>query len=346
MLKFNLIIIFLAFSCFMAFGQGDTREEVDFLLFLPNSGNQFVNDNQAASQLNNLARYLLGKDLAPGQIHVHGYSADVNNGIDPVALSEERALFIIGHLQRRGVLGHYFAEPIGYGSVDLWGNNLSEENRHPNRRVRILVDGAIITPDIVIAIVTEPESVIEPEAAVAEPQKPKEQVIVKEKSELNFPWWILLPLFLIPLLFLLLKKRDKKPKEKKERPAPQPKPQHEPKPAAPPPAAVIAPLQEPAAQKEPEPESAPEPAVPPTPAPVPAPAAEAASAQTVVDIVDIEEEIRKRAYYEFLFHCDQYWDMDNDWFTVLPKVLHEYKLKGYHTYMENGTWWAKKTITK
>jgi len=203
MKKLCLVSVFI-FIGFLAFG-AEEQEEIDFLLFLPNSDSQFVNNERAMVQLDNLAKYFTGRELTPGQIYVYGYAAFAENDIEPVNLSRERARFVISELQRRGVPQNLFSAPIGQGSVDLWGNNAEEEDRSPNRRVRVMLDGAIITPQTVKA--AEPEiqiTIIEEEPVIQE--------TTTDESSSKFPWWILLLLALLALLlllFLLLKKRKK-----------------------------------------------------------------------------------------------------------------------------------------
>lgn len=302
MKKTGILIFFLVFFGLVVFGQTGSQEEIDYLLFLPNNGDTFVDEDRAWIQLNNIAKYLKERELVPGQIIVYGYTAFAANDVDPDDLSRKRALAVIAELQKRGVSRNLFADPVGYGSVYLWGSNDEEADKAPNRRVRILIDGKVITPQVI----AEPEP--EPVVPVIKPaEAPVAPATAKEK--IKFPWWLLL-LLLIPLFFLLFRMLKNKKSE------------------------------EPAVKKEPA--QAPLPA-PPPPAPPPAP--EAAPAETVVDVVDLEEEIRRRAYFRSQGHSE-YSDVDQDWFVVLPKVRAEYEARGYKTYIENGTWWAKKTIVK
>ena len=198
------IMVFLIFFGFLAFGETGGQEEIDFLLFLPNSGNQFVHEDQAMIQLDNVAGYLLNKNPVSGQIYVYGYAAAAANDIEPVGLSRDRALFVISELQKRGLSGDLFADPIAYGSVDLWGSNADEEDRGPNRRVRILLDGNILTPAVVQA--PEPEIQISKIEPVEKPA-PHE----KDEPRSRFPWWVLLALLAVLALLLLALKRKKRP---------------------------------------------------------------------------------------------------------------------------------------
>ena len=145
-----LVLIFVSLAGLLAFGNAGEQEEIDFLLFLPNSGNRFVNEDRAMIQLDNVADYLLAKNVSPGQIAVHGYAAAVVNDIDSVHLSKDRALYVINELQKRGLPGKLFAEPVAGGSVDLWATD--EGDRSLNRRGSILVDGIILNPAAVQTI--------------------------------------------------------------------------------------------------------------------------------------------------------------------------------------------------
>ena len=343
MKKSCLVIFFLVFFGLRLFGEPADQEEIDYLLFLPNSGNNFVNENQAGTQLDRTARYLKERDLVPGQVIIYGYAAFSNNDIDPMDISRQRALFVINELHKRGVSRNLFADPVGHGSVYLWGTNSTEEDKVPNRRVRILIDGTLITPEVIAApniadAMGDGKIIITEE--IEEPEKQNAAKAAGEPFDFNFPWWILLPLLLVPLLFLLFRslknrKREEKPAAKKtparenlsyEAPKPEPAPQF-------------------AAQQAPEPAPVPASHIS-EPAPQSAFAAPvfAAHVETTEEIVDLEEEIRRRAYFHSQGH--DYCDMDSDWFVALPKVRVQFEEKGYKTYMENGTWWAKKTVVK
>jgi len=140
MKKMYLKMVFIVFSGFLAFGHPNDQNEINFLLFAPNSGDRFANETQAIQQLDDLAVYLKGRDIAPGKIHVHGYAAAAKNDIDPMNLSRDRALFVISELQNRGLARDLFSAPVAHGEVNLWGSNITEEDKTPNRRVIILLD--------------------------------------------------------------------------------------------------------------------------------------------------------------------------------------------------------------
>jgi hypothetical protein len=216
MKKWYFIFFFFVFCCIGAFGNDDKQEEVDFLLFLPNSSNLFVDEKQTFLLLDNLAHYLSNKNLIPGQIVVCGYAAFAPNDIGDADLSRERAVFVINELQKRGVSKDLFSDPVGYGSVNLWGNNTDEDDRRFNRRVRVLLDGEsplLITQEI---LNSEIETVIP--ASVYEGSITQEGI--PEKSSCKFPWWLLLALLILmliaALIFLLRKKRSRKPVNKNE----------------------------------------------------------------------------------------------------------------------------------
>jgi hypothetical protein len=144
MKKLSLFFVILAVLCFSSFA-----EEIDFLLFYADSSDQFADPQQAMIHLDNVARYLLDRNLRPGQVHVDGYAAAAANDIDAVELSRNRALFVIDALQKRGVPQHVFADPEAFGSVAFWGANADENTRTQNRRVRIYVDGYFIPPNVI-----------------------------------------------------------------------------------------------------------------------------------------------------------------------------------------------------
>jgi len=317
-----LIFIFFVFCGISIFSENDDQEEVDFLLFSPNSSNQFVNYEQSVIQLNKLAQYLSNKKLTPGQIIVYGYAAFAPIDIDSVDLSRERALFVINELQKRGISKELFSEPIGHGSVYLWGNNTNENDRKLNRRVRILLGGETpiqITEEIINA---EPETV--PESVQEMP--PITQKEPREKSDFNFPWWLLLLLPLL-LLLLLLKKRPKKSTHKEtivntqQTPkADAPKPAPAPEPVPPPP--VIAPTPEPIPVQETKHEAA---------APVPI---------METTTINLDEEIRFCAYEHFERRGGVNGSREQDWYDALSVVSARYTPRGYSVFFKDGYWWA------
>jgi hypothetical protein len=199
MKKLYVLIIFLAFCGEGVFGDAGKREEIDFLLFLPNSSDQFADADQAMTRLDAAARNLRGRQILPGQIYVYGYAANVINDIEAGSLSINRALFVIQELQKRGIAGELFAEPVGYGEVDLWGSNTDEPDRIPNRRVRILVEDIILTPAI-----SAPESAAVTPPAVIPPKKPAGE------SRPSFPWWLLLLALLAIAAVIFFASRRKK----------------------------------------------------------------------------------------------------------------------------------------
>jgi hypothetical protein len=172
-MKKTFLAAFFVLSGYWVFSE---TEEMDYLLFLPNSSSMFVNEVQAAIQLDDTAKYLRSRNLGPGQVLVYGYTADVANGVDSVGLSRDRALFVINELQKRGISRDVFAIPIGYGQVNHWGNNSSEKDRSLNRRVRIFIDDTILTPNIM----RNGESLISSPVQYA-----------NEEARPNIPWWML-----------------------------------------------------------------------------------------------------------------------------------------------------------
>jgi hypothetical protein len=217
MKKIYLSIIFFVLCGFFIFGNDDNREEVDFLLFMPNSGSRFVNEEQAFVQLNKLALYLSNKNLNPGQIIVCGYAAYAPNDIKSVDLSRERALTVMEELQKRGISKELFADPVGYGAVSLWGSNAGENDKKPNRRVRILLDGESPIPvtNEIINVETAPPGAAMRNSDIVE-EKPLALEYMSKESNFKFPWWIIPLLAFFLLLFLLHKGRSRKQEQKTE----------------------------------------------------------------------------------------------------------------------------------
>jgi hypothetical protein len=319
-------VVFFVCWGLCAFADTGDQEEVDFLLFLPNSAEEFVDQGRAMVQLDNMAKYLLGKNPNPGQIHIYGYTANVENDIDSIGLSKGRALLVMDELRKRGVSRELFSDPVAYGPVDLWGDNINEEDRIPNRRVRVVFEGAVLTP----AVLEPVESAVEPVEPTEETVEPPVIIITandgdtvsrentKGKSRSKLPWIILLLLFffaVLPFLLSLLKKR----KRKRVKPATAAEDQLSPLTAASPP-----------------------PIIPIIPAIIPA--TEDTSVTTSEMVVNLDEEIRFRAYELYLLRYGRNEDEINDWYRAVMEVCGRYDASGYQTYEAGGSWWAKKTI--
>ena len=306
-------IIFFVFCCFFIFSESDEQaDEIDYLLFMPNSGDRFINQKQADNQLDKIAEYLLARELVPGQIIVYGYSAVKDNDIDSEKLSRERALFVINELQKRGIPSDLLPEPVAFGEVALWGGNTNERDRILNRRVRVLLDGTILTP----AIIEDAEPEIEPEA---EPEIAEEIIeetiqdeaviaVIEETAEeesSGFRWEFLLLLLLIPLIaailfFLLYRKKKTAGAAAATETAPIA-------------AAAALPIIVPVAEKE-------------------------------ID-TDLDDEIRFRAYELSLQRNGQYGDAEGDWHVARNEVCARYEAEGCQTKLEEDWHWhAVKTV--
>ena len=192
MKKLCLISLFGILAGFSTFGYNGEQEEIGFFLFLPNSSNQFADEDQAILDLDTAADFLLHRNPGPGQIHAGGYSADVVNDIDPVDLSRNRALFVISELQKRGISEELFADPVAFGAVDLWVSNTDEEARSPNRRVIVVLEPA-----------PQAANIIEQEDHIPVDSHTTDQ------TGSRFPW-VLLLILLIPALLAVLFLRGKK----------------------------------------------------------------------------------------------------------------------------------------
>ena len=363
--------VFFVLIVFFAFGDTEEQEEIDYLLFLPNSSSLFVNEEQARVQLDNLAKYLIDKELIPGLVNVYGYAAFAANDIDPVHLSRNRALWVVNELQKRGVPYLLFSDAVGHGSVDLWGSNTNEEGRSPNRRVRVVLNGSVLVLEQSTGQVIESEVPLpaEPETADSEilslsthfDEEPiMEEAVIRydatDRPRKEFPWWILLPIFIFVLIPYIFAKDKKRVVYKTTKPR---------KAVSPPSASVATPITaspvvqpvEPAAPvPPPAPTVAPAPVsekvAPPSPAPVERaapivpPPASAPTAAVVTEeiIVYLEEEIRRRAYEHYLLRNGQNGSMDADWYKALPEICAKYEADGYRTYKDYGCWWARKTF--
>jgi len=317
MKKRCLASVLFVFVGFWAVGDTEKQEEIDYLLFLPDSSSLFVNEEQAMVQLDNLAKYLMGRNFIPGQIYVYGYAAFAENDIEPVNLSRDRALWVINELQKRGVPHNLFSAPVGHGSVDLWGSNTDEEGRSPNRRVRVVLDDKVLTLETLKA--AEPEIPVVTIDIEEDVEAPISQESTTDESK-PFPWWILLLLPLLGLIFLLFKKKKNtgrktaKP-EKIEKPI-----------AAPVPAPVVA--------NE-------------TVKPVPVPVAASEPVKPVTTstfTVNLEEEIRFRSYELYLRRNGHSEDHYEDWCRAVCEISAKYEADGYQVYRENENWWARKVI--
>jgi hypothetical protein len=163
-------------------------------------------------QLDNVANYLMTRNLSPGKISVYGYAAAVVNGIEPVNLSRNRALYVINELQKRGLTGDLFAEPVACGSVDLWSGNKGKGDKRLNRRVRILLDDTILTPAARETSLQDARETSLQDARETSLQDAREASLqnartvctweekqpetASQKTGSRFPWWII-PLALL-----------------------------------------------------------------------------------------------------------------------------------------------------
>jgi len=309
MKKRYFVFILSVFCCISIFGDNATHEEVDFLLFSPNSSDRFENEEQAFIQLNKLAQYLSNKNLTPGQIIVCGYAAYAPNKIMSVDLSRDRALTVMEELQKRGISKNLFSDPVGYGAVSLWGNNTDEDARKLNRRVRILLQGEFpvsITQEIIAAEIESPE--VEAGNPVVVQEEPAVRKYTPEdtpkKSSSKFPWWVFPVLALLFLfIILLLRARSRKPVHKvhKDRTT----------------------SVQPQIQKT-DIKSVPAEAI-------------------VTYTVNLDEEIRLRAY-ELSQQRDGRDDYrDQDWYNAVREISAWYIANGHSVFTDGGYWWASST---
>ena len=323
MKKLSLVSFFLLFIVLFVFSEPENPEEIDYLLFLPDESNQFVNETQAMIQLDNLAKYLKETDLIPGRLWVYGYAAFAENDIEPVNLSRARALWVVNELQKRGAPYLLFADAVGHGSVDLWGGNTNEEDRSPNRRVRVILDGNIVTPETIKE--SESEIVI----SSADDREPVSQETKPEKSGAKLPLWpfILLHLLvLIGVILFILSRRKKNQAAKPAKPV-KPKPvKAEPAKAEPMKAAPV--------------KTEPAKAEPVKAEPIKAEPIKAAPVINTRTTVKLDEEIRRRAYELFQERGSQHGNNAGDWYNALFEVCTKYESAGYRIYSDGEHWWA------
>jgi hypothetical protein len=303
MKKMFLTFIFFVFCCIFVFGNNDTQGETDSLLFMPNSADQFVDREQASIQLDNLARSLSNIKLVPGQIIVYGYAAYAPNDINSDDLSKERALFVINELQKRGVSKYLFAEPVGNGSVYLWGDNVNENDRKLNRRVRIVLRdepsvNVVRENKNTIIKTSVPDFIYNRRPAVTTVDTPIQ-------PNYKFPWWILVLLSLYLLfLFIILLKRSRKQTYKEG----------------------IVKTQLQASETENASEFTPK-------------------STLTTSMVNLDEEIRNRAYELSLQHYGLGDYREQDWNIAVSEISAMYKACGHSVYSDGESWWASRSYS-
>ena len=59
--------------------------------------------------------------------------------------------------------------------------------------------------------------------------------------------------------------------------------------------------------------------------------------------VNLEEEIRLRAYQLYQERNGQNGDAYGDWCKAVPEICSKYETAGYKSYTEFGSWWARKS---
>ena len=327
-----VLVILIGFPAFI-----NTQEEVDFLLFFPNSGSQFADEEQTMLHLDNVAIYLMDRNISPGQIRVEGYTAVAANDIDSLALSMERALHVINELQKRGVPEVLFAEPVAFGAVDIWGSNVNENSRILNRRVRIILDELVLTsgaieasdPDTLSAEVPGGGSdTLSVEGSGVEPWVISDRTIKAS----GFPWILLflaIPLIAVILFFALRSRKKTKPARPEPVAAAE---KSEPIAAAEKPAVPVA------ADEKSEPIAAAEKPA----APVAAAEKPAAPVAKNYTVLNLEEEIRFRAYELYLERNCQNGDAYGDWCKAIFDVCARYEATGHETYTEDENWQARR----
>jgi hypothetical protein len=169
-----------------------------------------------------------------------------------------------------------------------------------------VLDDKVLTPETI----KEPETIIESEPEIiissADDKEPVSHETTTEKSGAKFPWRFLLMLLLFALIAALAYFLSKRKKAK--------------------PAESV--------KAEPEKEESVE----------EAPAA--ASVINTMRTVNLDEEIRLRAYELYLERGSQDGNMDGDWYRAETEICAKYKTDGYQTYFDGVSFQASLQETK
>jgi hypothetical protein len=208
-----------------------------------------------------VAKYLVERNLSPGQIHVDGYAAVAANDIDSGILSRERALFVINELQKRGVPERLFTDPVAFGSVDIWGSSVDENERSQNRRVRIFLDGDLLTSGKL--------------GALGPGSMGTAGVNYTDRLNSMLLWLLFLPLLALiaAILFMVFVSIKK---------------------------------------------------------------------SASYTVVNLEDDIRRRAYELYLKRNGQDGDANKDWWEAVPEICALYESAGYEAYPAEESWWARR----
>ena len=67
---------------------------------------------------------------------------------------------------------------------------------------------------------------------------------------------------------------------------------------------------------------------------------------TSESVVNLEEEIRHRAYFLHLERNDWNENVEEDWHRAVAEISARYQADGYQVYSADGTWWARKSFTQ
>jgi len=115
----------------LVFGEERRLEQIAVFHFPSYESNVFINETASRRQLNDVATTLINRNLPPESVHVFGYSVRASD-IDSTVLAHNRAVLIIDELISRGVPREIFAMPVGYGSSNVYGDDVES-----NRRVSV-----------------------------------------------------------------------------------------------------------------------------------------------------------------------------------------------------------------
>ncbi|HIW36513.1 MAG TPA: OmpA family protein [Candidatus Treponema faecavium] len=193
----KLFSLWIAFFITAACWTQTVQEDLGYLIFMPDQST-FAEPEKAAAELDDIAAELRARSLENTQILIDGYTADVDNGVDEWKLSEDRAARVVEELKIRGIDISLFLSD-GRGSTYRWGDNTTEQQRRPNRRVTIILEQTI-------AVQEEAEEIPAPPAPYTaqtpdtpdEPLPPvaRQSAVQRTAEQEGFPVWLILLIIL------------------------------------------------------------------------------------------------------------------------------------------------------
>lgn len=201
-LFFNCLFIFL-FSTTAAFTAEPVHEDLGYVIFMPDKST-FANPSNAAKVFDQIADTLKTRETENARLLISGYTADVDNGVDEWKLSKDRAKQVVSELEKRGINASLFASD-GYGSTYKWGDNTTESQRRPNRRVTVIFEQIIQNDEPAVLTPPVPFHADEPPAPEPVSTPPvsstRASVIQQPEQKGSFPLWII---FIIVVFIVII----------------------------------------------------------------------------------------------------------------------------------------------